>query len=101
VSGIPPSPSLWRTGKPDLHKLTHYPFFAAVGRIRHGRNVADLIQRAYPPSPSPEASFTAWIRRNQSSVFSNKNGSGHFSICSPEDPKSDGLLVARFLIGAL
>jgi hypothetical protein len=23
VSGIPPSPSLWRTGKPNLHKLTH------------------------------------------------------------------------------
>lgn len=32
---------------------------APVGRIRHGRTVADLEQRAAPPSPPPEASFTA------------------------------------------
>jgi transposase len=32
---------------------------AAVGRIRHGRTVADLEQRADPPAPPPEASFTA------------------------------------------
>ena len=32
---------------------------AAVGRIRHGRTVADLAQRADPPAPPPEATFTA------------------------------------------
>ena len=31
---------------------------AAVGRIRHGRTVADLEQRADPPAPPPEATFT-------------------------------------------
>lgn len=32
---------------------------AAVGRIRHGRTVADLEVRADPPAPPPEATFTA------------------------------------------
>ena len=31
---------------------------AAVGRIRHGRTVVDLEQRADPPAPPPGASFT-------------------------------------------
>lgn len=31
---------------------------AAVGHIRHGRTVTDLEQRADPPAPSPQASFT-------------------------------------------
>jgi hypothetical protein len=31
---------------------------AAVGRIRHGRTVAQLEQRADPPPPPPEATFT-------------------------------------------
>ncbi len=32
---------------------------AAVGRIRHGRTVADLEKRADPPAPPPAATFTA------------------------------------------
>lgn len=32
---------------------------AAVGRSRHGRTVAELEQRADPPAPPPEATFTA------------------------------------------
>jgi transposase len=31
---------------------------AAVGRIRHGRTVADLEQHTDPPAPPPEATFT-------------------------------------------
>lgn len=34
---------------------------APVGRIRHGRTVADLEARADPPAPPPEASFTAHL----------------------------------------
>jgi transposase len=46
----------------DEHgQSTGITVLAAGGRIRHGRTVADLEQRADPPAPSPEAPFTARI----------------------------------------
>jgi len=39
-------------------ELTGITVLAPVGRIRHGRTIADLEQRADPPAPSPEGSFT-------------------------------------------
>jgi transposase len=39
-------------------RSTGITVLAAVGRIRHGRTVADLEQQADPPAPSSEASFT-------------------------------------------
>jgi transposase len=44
----------------DAHgQPTGVHVLAAVGRIRHGRTVADLEERPDPPAPPPEATFTA------------------------------------------